>query len=166
MTPLFTLANKRSLLQSDLFGVAAEDDVAAISARFETILHELLENPKKYKFPVRSALWAQFKWPLIRSGLVKMLNSTLQFAPSLLLWQLLETIQSGGSGSSDWRGFAFAGAMFVAMCARTLTENAYFQAVTKVGFHCRSVLSTAVYRKALRMSPVGESTVKLQCLML
>ena len=36
-----------------------------------------------------------------------------------------------------------------------LAENAYFQAVTKVGFHCRTALSTSVYRKALRMSPVA-----------
>lgn len=155
MTPLFRLANKRSLLQDDLYGVAKEDDVADISARFESLLSDRLGNPSKYRFPVRAALVAQFWWPMTCAGFVKLLNSTLQFIPSLLLWQLLGSIQSSTSDSSDWHGFAYAGAMFVAMTARTLTENNYFQAVTKVGFHCRSALSTAVYRKSLRMSPVA-----------
>lgn len=154
MTPLFTLANKRSLVQGDLYGVAAEDDVVAISGAFERILADRLADPARYKNPVRSALWAQFRWPFIRAGILKLCNSTLNFAPSLLLWQLLEAIQSGGDGI-DWHGFAYAGIMFAAMTIRTVIENSYFQQVTKVGFHCRSALSTAVYRKALRMSPVA-----------
>lgn len=83
----------------------------------------------------------------------------MQFAPSLLLYGLLSSLQSGRQSMftnlPPWSGYVFAVAMFVALVVRTCVENAYFHMVMRVGFRIRTALTTAVYRKALRMSPTA-----------
>lgn len=154
--PFFTLGNKRPLTQVDLLGVANEDDPQHVSAVFERNLKAKIEAADAT--PVKAALIQQFWDPMFKAGCVKFVNSTLQFAPSLLLYGLLSSLQSGGSmfpSTPTWSGYVFAAAMFVSMCLRTTVENVYFHMVVRVGFRIRTALTTAVYRKALRMSPIA-----------
>lgn len=74
--PLFTKGNKVTLTQNDLLGVAEGDDPEKVSREFERLLDERirLNDPQ----PVRSALIAQFKAPMVKAGVVKFCNSTLQ----------------------------------------------------------------------------------------
>ena len=146
-------------------GITGADDPLVVSKEFERRLDALMAagDPE----PVRNALIAQFRGRMIRAGIVKLLNSTLNFAPSLLLYGLLSSMQRGSgtlfNNLPDWSGWVFAVAMFVAMTTRTCVENQYFHMVVRVGFQIRAALTTAIYRKALRMSassrqesPVGQ----------
>jgi len=107
---------------------------------------------------VQSALVAQFKAPMITAGFVKFVNSTLQFLPSILLNLLLDRIADRAQSNPDhalWEAYVIAASLFIALSVRTMVENNYFHRVIRVGWQIRSVLTTAVYRKALRMSPVA-----------
>lgn len=125
MNPLFVVGNKRQVNEADLLGVAGKDDPLVVSREFEKRLDALMAagDPE----PVRNALIAQFRGRMIRAGLVKLLNSTLNFAPSLLLYGLLSSLQNGGgtmfSNLPWWSGYAFAVSMFFAMMARTFVVS-------------------------------------------
>ena len=120
--PFFTLGNARKLEQEDMLGIAGGDDPELVSSTFEKGL--AAEIAKGEAEPVKRALIAQFRAPMIRAGCVKVVNSTLQFAPSLLLYGLLSSLQQGrGSlfpSTPTWSGYVFAAAMFVAMALRTV----------------------------------------------
>lgn len=144
MGPLFTLGNSRQLQQDDLLGIAGEDDPKRVSAQFESgLAAEIAAGSAE---PVKAALVKQFKGAMLMAGLVKVFNSTLQFAPSLLLYGLLSSLQQGrGSmfpSTPTWSGYVFAAAMFVAMALRTAVENKYFHMVIRVGYQIRIALST------------------------
>lgn len=159
VTPLFVKGNSAPLAQSDLLGVGEGDSPVAVSREFERLLDE--EVARGAPQPVKAALLRQFKAPMLRAGAVKFVNSTLNFAPSLMLYGLLASMQGAASANSlygyvpPWSGYVFAVAMFVALALRTQVENTYFHMVVRVGFRIRTALTTAVYRKALRMSPVA-----------
>jgi hypothetical protein len=153
---LFKAANSRQLQLQDLFRVSRDDDVAVVSGRFEALLqkHTTSGAPKV----VQGALVEQFKPQMMWAGGIKFLNSTLQFAPPLLLYGLLSEIadqSAGGPSSRAWAGYVFAVALCVAIILRVLTENQYFQRTVRAGFQVRTVLTTAIYRKSLRMSPTA-----------
>lgn len=154
---LFKVGNSRPLKVDDLLRVADADDVANVSAIFESTLARKKEEraPKL----VQSALVEQFKRPMLIAGIFKFANSTIQFAPPLLLSALLDTIADQSSAAPQkpvWLGYVLAVAIFVATTLRVVIENNYFHRVVRVGFQVRTALSAAVYRKSLRMSPTAK----------
>lgn len=158
MTPLFIIGNARPLEEADLYGVAGEDAPSAVSSAFEAHLHAALasgEPGATYR-----ALVVQFWRPMAVAGVFKFVNSTLNFAPLLLLYYLLANIAARSAGSTTdtaGTGYILAAAMFVSIVLRTLNENYYFSLVLRVGFRIRAALTAAVYRKALRMTPAARS---------
>lgn len=160
--PLFYKGNKRgyTLQQSDLFPLANSDDPEVVSSEFEAHLKRF--QAEGHPSPVWQAVKTQWGAPMIRAGALKVVNSTLQFAPPVLLNYFLRYVQDVQAGSSspgvsgtNWEGYVWIAALFVALSLRTLTENNYFHRVVRVGFGIRMAITTAVYRKALRLSPVA-----------
>ena len=145
-----------------VFRLSASDRVDPLAARFEALLAAAAARAaggdvEDGRGPVRAALTEMFWRPMAAAGAVKFVNSTLQFAPSLLLYGLLNAISSEAvaAGTPAWPGYAYAAALGLAIVARVLTENNYFQRVVRVGFQIRAALTAAIYRKALRMSPTA-----------
>ena len=152
LSPLFTLAQTRTLSETDLLGVSGDDSPSFVSRRFQLLLGAHAQEAH----PVRAALVAQFWGPMMVAGGLRLLNSTLNFAPSLLLYGLLSSLQQGVGtlypAMPSWSGYAWALAMFFSLALRTNIENQYFHCTVRVGFQVRSALATAVYRKALCLS--------------
>lgn len=157
LEPLFRAANSRpGLTEADLLRISDKDDVAAVSARFEQVMREVRDGG--HPTPMRAALVRQFWGPMAAAGVIKFVNSTVQLLPPILLNLLLERIADRVRPSPTfavWQGYVIAACMFLALSLRTLIENAYFHRVMRVGFQLRSAVTTAVYAKALRMSPVA-----------
>jgi len=100
---------------------------------------------------------------MIWAGVVKLLNSTLQFAPPILLNYFLQYLQHAqvvGYGEKDWEGYIWGVALFLALSIRTVTENNYFHRVVRVGYQLRMAITTAVYRKSLRLSPSSSRSTR------
>lgn len=71
------------------------------------------------------------------------------------LLQWLAAAQAGSARNPAWEGYVWAVALFASFFFRTFVENAYFHRVVRVGYQIRTCLTTSVYRKALRLSPVA-----------
>jgi hypothetical protein len=156
-SPLFRAGNSHQLRESDLLAVAGDDLPATVAAGFERRLQAALGDGRPR--PVRRALVAQFWRPMLVGAAFKFANSTLNFVAPLLLYYLLEAITDAASGAPTlpaFQSYVLAVFLFVAIATRTITENAYFHAVVKVGFRVRTALTMSIYRKALRLSPAAK----------
>mmetsp|Transcript_842 Transcript_842/g.2339 ORF Transcript_842/g.2339 Transcript_842/m.2339 type:complete len:1469 (-) Transcript_842:87-4493(-) len=95
---------------------------------------------------------------LITSGLIKLLNTCIQFTFPLLLNAVLRFIEDsaagkqGGNLSNPNKGYWLSLALFLAMASKAVTENTYFHMAYRCGYHARVAVSASVYNKALRLS--------------
>jgi hypothetical protein len=90
---LFRAANATSggtLPLSALYKLDGRDGVSELTARFEAALDAAVAAGEAQ--PVRAAIIAMFYWPMALAGAIKFVNSTLNFAPGLLLYGLLNAI--------------------------------------------------------------------------
>jgi ATP-binding cassette subfamily C (CFTR/MRP) protein 1 len=157
--PLFRVGNKKgqTLPQSELFPLSGVDDPAVISATFERLLKKHYEagHPQ----PVNAAIREQFWAPMAKAGVVKFFNSSIRFSAPIFLNFLLAWLTSapkvGADATKDYEGWMWACVLFVSMCLGTLAENNYFHRVVRVGYQIRMAITTAVYRKSLRLSPMA-----------
>lgn len=185
--PLFRAGNQsaksggKPLQYSDLLPLTDDDVPERISSSFERLLakyQKLGQEAAAVAVPVidkktgkpaepkpinavTAAVREQFGPAMIRAGLLKVVNSTLQFAPPVILNYFLKNLQllQAKSAPNNYDAFIWAIGLFLALTVRTLTENNYFHMVVRVGFQLRMAITTAVYRKALRLSPVARQEV-------
>ncbi len=154
--PLVHAGNDHELEMEDLPPLCDVDQPSALNKTFEAHLSRLIASGDAT--PVTSALKAQFWSPFARAGVLKFLNSTSRLMPPIFLNQLLTFIgrvSGKPSASANSEGWAWVFALFFSLMLGTFLENAYFQAVSRVGWQVRTVVTSAVYRKSLRLSPVS-----------
>ena len=92
---------------------------------------------------------------LYGAGFAKFLNSTMQFMFPVLLSAVLEFVDGQsplGAGKDDYVGYVFAGCLGIAMGCKAILENVYFHSAVRAGWQVRSAVTTAVYRKSLKLS--------------
>ena len=127
------------------------------------------------KSPISVAIRKMYKNDLIRTGCIKFGNTCVQFLPSLIVAKLLKTVDEIGKLNSAFsstaelavntaqmyaklrrQGMLLCLTLFFALGTKTIMENHYFHQITKMGASIRGALSTAVYRKSLRLSSTGK----------
>jgi len=158
--PLFSRGNELEtrgpLKEEDLFTLAGSDVPALVSRDFERELEAQQRKgaPNAVYAAVRSQFWRQ----MLAAGLVKFVNSTLQFAPPVFLNFFLQYVEQAATGATPnaYAGWLWAVGLFLVLTVRTCTENNYFHRVVRVGYQLRMAMTTAVYRKALRLSPCAK----------
>lgn len=124
------------------------------------------QSKKELELQLKKTLFAVMGKRFIVAGLVKMVNSGLQFTFPLLLSAVLRFIEESQAGVdvSPNKGYWLSALLFAAMASKAVTENTYFHLVYRCGIHARVAVSVAVYEKALRLpsseksSSVGELT--------
>lgn len=106
----------------------------------------------------------RYKKEFVVSGVVKFVNTLVQFFPSILIAQLLKSLSS--TDQTAWtipmlqqvknpKGVVLAVLLYLCLCAKTTVENQYFDMVTVLGAQIRGTLSAAIYQKSLKLSPTG-----------
>lgn len=159
VNPLFVAGNDTTrppLSSSDLFPLSDIDDPSLVSSKFEKLLQKHQKGGSKNA--VYAALKEQFWNQIFWSGIVKVVNSTLQFIPPIMLNFFLRWVEDAANKReiNPWEGWVWACALFLVLSCRTLTENNYFHRVVRIGFQMRNAITTTVYRKSLRLSPVAK----------
>ena len=107
--------------------------------------------------------------PLLISGGLKLINTCVQFFPALIVTRILKIVESGKSPFSlfqlPYSSILLILSLFASLCIKSIIENQYFYLVCNAGANIRGVLSAAVYRKALRLSPESRqnTTVCMEC---
>jgi len=131
---------------------------AAVAAAESTTEQPPQKNPTKR---VTTSLLSIFGSRFMLAGLIKIVNTCLQFSFPLLLSALLRFFEDVQAGEIDvetdswfvkYRGYWLSIALFLAMASKAVTENFYFQMVMRMGYQARVAVSVAVYDKAFRLA--------------
>ncbi len=99
--------------------------------------------------PVVLALVALFRRPFFVVGLVRLLTTLVGFFPPLIIKSLLGSLESGETRTAQRLTLT----LFACITAKLLLINQYFYKIQCLGSKVGGALSTAVYRKSLRLSP-------------
>jgi hypothetical protein len=92
----------------------------------------------------------------VAAPLVKLLNSTIQFAFPILLFGVVAFIEGtepfGFLPLTREVGFCLAAALGLMQAIKSVTENAYFFLTMRSGWQVRTAVTTGVFGKSLRLS--------------
>ncbi|KAK0419050.1 hypothetical protein QR680_013923 [Steinernema hermaphroditum] len=100
-----------------------------------------------------SIIWRLFllcRWDFLGGTFVKIWSDILQFANPILLNQLISFTED--ANAPWWQGIAYAIGIFIASELRSIFLNNYFYCMFRAGVRIQSILTTAVYRKTLKLS--------------
>uniref|UniRef100_A0A915IMN4 ABC transmembrane type-1 domain-containing protein n=1 Tax=Romanomermis culicivorax TaxID=13658 RepID=A0A915IMN4_ROMCU len=95
-------------------------------------------------------LFKCLKWKIIPSVLQRIMSDMLQFASPLLLNALITFVQD--PKQNQWKGYFYALCMFLVAMLGTFLQNYGFATLSRACMNFRSMLTMAVYEKALKLS--------------
>lgn len=149
MTPLMRLGFKRPLTDKDIWQLDSWDTTEKLYESFQKAWNEERAKPNPWLLrALTRSLGARF-W---LGGVFKIGNDAAQFVGPIFLNLLLESLQQR---EPVWKGYVYAGSIFLGVLVGVLAEGQYFQNVMRVGFRTRSTLIAAVFRKSLRLTQAG-----------
>uniref|UniRef100_A0A914LQE5 Uncharacterized protein n=2 Tax=Meloidogyne incognita TaxID=6306 RepID=A0A914LQE5_MELIC len=96
------------------------------------------------------ALFLTFKFSLFGAIFYKIIHDLLQFAPPKLLDLLLQFIET--PEANIWNGIGIAVCMFLLNFIQSMFIHQYFHIMFRIGMNVRSILTSAIYKKALLLS--------------
>jgi len=172
---LMEAGNKRTVQMTDIWLPDDADKMNNISETFGSYYdQELLDSVRLVdtgasslrsvqaftKNPLSRTVLKMYKKEFVFSALLRLVNTAVQFFPSLIVARLLRTVDKLSMTTVALpllkkEGFLLSACLFVTLCAKTILENQYFYVVTRLGASIKGALSTAVYKKSLRLSPSG-----------
>ncbi|KAG6453079.1 multidrug resistance-associated protein 1 isoform X4 [Manduca sexta] len=179
--PLALTGFRRSLTESDLWALNPPDSSTEVVPKFDKFWERSLKKrelssgakatyrktsasvnfkPENEKKPasILPALCLAFGGQFLFGAFLKLVNDTLMFLSPQLLKLLIGFVEGN---EPDWKGYLYAVALLVCAIAQTLLLAHYFTRMYLVGMRIRTALTSAIYRKSLRMSNAArkESTV-------
>uniref|UniRef100_A0AC35UEU9 Multidrug resistance-associated protein 1 n=1 Tax=Rhabditophanes sp. KR3021 TaxID=114890 RepID=A0AC35UEU9_9BILA len=117
----------------------------------------LAENDVDGKKPVPPsiifALFQMFKYEIITAGTCKIIGDCLQFFLPFLLNQMINFVSD--KKSPLWLGISYALLMFLVASARSLFLNHYSYLMYRIGTKIQTTLTSATFRKTLKLSTVA-----------
>ncbi|XP_008197328.2 multidrug resistance-associated protein 1 isoform X6 [Tribolium castaneum] len=152
---------RRPLVDSDLWDMKPEDSASEVVPTFEKHWKRILqkcESSTKKQASILPALVKAFGPTFIFGALLKLIQDLLTFVSPHILNLLIQFVKNN---EEQWKGFLYAGALFVTATIQTIVLSQYFNRMFVVGMRIRTALVSAIYKKALRVSNKArkESTV-------
>uniref|UniRef100_A0AC35TPP3 ABC transporter family protein n=1 Tax=Rhabditophanes sp. KR3021 TaxID=114890 RepID=A0AC35TPP3_9BILA len=99
------------------------------------------------------ALFKMFKYEIVTASSLKILSDIMQFVNPFLLNQMINFVSD--KTSPLWVGISYAFLMFVASQTRSLMINHYFYLMYRIGTKIQTTLTSATFRKTLRLSNIA-----------
>lgn len=160
MTPLMRRGYKIFLTESDLWGLAKDDQTKVTGLAFDDAWEaELEQRPKSPSLWL--ALFHAYGGPYAFAAIYKVGNDVSQYAQPQLLRLLIAFVASYGPNRTPEpvvKGAAIALAMFATAVFQTTMIHQYFQRTFETGMRIKGGLASAIYRKSLKLSNEGRST--------
>lgn len=110
---------------------------------------DINKQKSKKETSIVPVMWACFSRPFIMGIVLKLLTDVSQFINPQILGLLIAYV---GSDEPVWKGILYAAIMFLSAAVLTFINNQNFNRLFIVGLRVRTVLTSAIYRKALRIS--------------
>ncbi|CDW59347.1 multidrug resistance associated protein 1 [Trichuris trichiura] len=136
-------ARKKLAATERTYGLRFKDQRVHVVSKSERV-----KMPKKPRLVFK--LFGHWRLSVIYGILLKVLADILQFANPQILSLLIAYVES--REQPLWNGLFYAGLMFVASVLFTIFTNLNFNHMVKVGMKVRTVLTSAVFTKCLRLS--------------
>ncbi|KAK3375086.1 ABC transporter type 1, transmembrane domain-containing protein [Podospora didyma] len=159
MTPLMKYGYSQFLTEEDLWGLAKKDTTKSTGGTFQESWTYELEHRKHPSLWV--AMFRSFGSPYMLAAVFKIVNDLAQFSQPQLLRLLITFVDSYRDGQEPQpvvKGAAIALAMFAVAFLQTTMIHQYFQLTFVTGMRIKGGLTSAIYRKALKLSNEGRST--------
>lgn len=170
---LMEVGNKRTVQMDDIWLPEEANRMESISRVFDsyytqevlnssqsTVAHKSQRSVEAFvQNPLSRAVAKMYRKELIFSGLLRLLNTAVQFLPSMIIARILRVVDKLSTTAVSTvlkkEGWILCASLFFSLCAKTIIENQYFYEVTRLGASIRGALSSAVYKKSLLLSPSG-----------
>ncbi|KAI0010304.1 P-loop containing nucleoside triphosphate hydrolase protein [Xylariaceae sp. FL0662B] len=159
MTSLMSRGYKQYLTEEDLWALPPSDRSSTTGDKFSKAWQYELKHRE------RPSLWlAIFKaygGPYLGATFFKVINDLAAFSQPQLLRYLISFVDSYSDGKDPQppvKGAAIAIAMFFAACLQTGMIHQYFQLSFVTGMRIKSGLTSAIYKKSLKLSNEGRAS--------
>ncbi|XP_063922484.1 multidrug resistance-associated protein 1 isoform X3 [Zophobas morio] len=183
--PLAWRGFRRPLVDSDLWDMKHEDSAREVVPMFEKHWRKVLQksernspthqtrasykldsarvdivdsSTKKKQASILPALVKAFGPTFVFGALLKLIQDLLTFVSPQILNLLIQFVKNS---EEQWKGFFYAGLLFVTATIQTIVLSQYFNRMFVVGMRIRTALVSAIYKKSLKVSNKArkESTV-------
>ncbi|CAH1986538.1 unnamed protein product [Acanthoscelides obtectus] len=148
VVPLFEKHWHASLEKSGRYLPVPNGNDAKFNGKFENVDFVPDKKPKK-RVSVFPAIIKSFGLHFVAGSILKALGDLLTFINPKILALLIIFVQQG---QEPWKGFMYAGLMFATNSLLTFFNVSHMKVIATVGMKMRTVLISAVYKKALRIS--------------
>ncbi|KAI3337105.1 metal resistance protein YCF1 [Xylariaceae sp. AK1471] len=159
MTPMMKHGYKQYLVEEDLWGLARGTTAHATGDRFDNAWQYELAHRKKPSLWI--ALFKAHGGPYLGAAVFKIINDLAAFTQPQLLRYLISFVDSYDEDKVPQppiKGAAIAIAMFAVATLQTTVIHQYFQLAFVTGMHIKSSLTSAIYKKSLKLSNEGRSS--------
>ncbi|CAG9853670.1 unnamed protein product [Phyllotreta striolata] len=155
LVPKFETAWKETLLKAES---SSSNPAGQVKFKSDSDHVDFLNSKPKKQASVLPALVKCFGPVFFFGAFLKLCQDLLVFVSPQVLGLLISYIKNK---EPLWKGYSYAGLLFVVVTIQTLLLAQYFNRMFLVGMRIRTVLVSAIYRKALRISNSArkESTV-------
>ncbi|KAF2970611.1 hypothetical protein GQX73_g2991 [Xylaria multiplex] len=159
MTPMMKFGYKQFLTEEDLWGLSRDATTHATGDRFDKAWQYELAHRKKPSLWI--ALFKAYGGPYLGASIFKVINDLSAFAQPQLLRYLISFVESWEKGVARQpavKGATIAITMFLVATLQTTMIHQYFQLAFVTGMHIKSGLTSAIYKKSLKLSNEGRSS--------
>ena len=122
-TPILDIGYRRPLVAEDVWSVREEDTAKELSALWEEAWGQERASKGEQASLVR-ALHRVFGLRFWLGGTLKLANDASQFVGPIFLSQIIR--YCGDESAPIWKGYVFAGSIFLGQIVGMLSENQYF----------------------------------------
>mmetsp|Transcript_9368 Transcript_9368/g.17259 ORF Transcript_9368/g.17259 Transcript_9368/m.17259 type:complete len:1422 (-) Transcript_9368:53-4318(-) len=156
----------RELELGDLWKLPHADETGNLSRRFEASQSKWKAKkkkregtpltPKETSRQLTSGLWQLVRQDAFKAGLCKLISTLGKISYPLLLNQVLQVVQGIADSPVDRQvraeDFVWVAIFGLCLALSNLAENLYVAVTVRSSWQVRSTLTTAVYRKTLKLS--------------
>ncbi|KAJ2408315.1 hypothetical protein GGI10_004862, partial [Coemansia sp. RSA 2530] len=154
MSPLLKLGQRKIISEDDLWEVPSNIAPVNIAETFDANWQYEIDRSAQRSPSLIRALWKTLGAPFALAGLLKLIQDVIQFLQPVILSLLLGFVSSHLSDHPQPMsyGYFYAGSLLVLQGIQTLFLHQYFQLCMATGMKVKSSLTTAIFKKAMRLS--------------
>ncbi|KAI8616941.1 P-loop containing nucleoside triphosphate hydrolase protein [Chytriomyces sp. MP71] len=169
--PVFTKGYKQPLTMDDLWEVPTHLEAASMANKFEgaweseiTLYHESKKGTPNAKQTIdgtimRSALWKLWKAEVLPLSFLYVLSQLCNVLSPFMQELIISFVEKRGSANEQpvATGVGYAMGLFALQLVGTLLSNHFQQAIMQKSMAIRTMITTTIYRKSLKLSPTARA---------
>ncbi|XP_077296379.1 multidrug resistance-associated protein 1-like [Arctopsyche grandis] len=163
-SPLVRTGFARPLVNCDVWKLNPENSSCEVASLFDYYWRKSLHKPTQSRSSgytrienensisqasILPALWKSFGCNILYASMLKLIPDLLAFLSPFLLGRLISFV---GSDEYMWKGYLYATLLFLSSVIQSLMFSQYTQQMSIVGMKVSTALTSAIYKKSLRLS--------------